>query len=99
MVSNPRRVAKKDTTNVWIVEIKMPRRFVDESAKNKLKSPEDSYIDMEAVPRSLDQSLDNPNTMSEVDPTATGLQEPRNNIMSLREEDPKGVVLPKISSR
>ena len=33
--------------------------------------------------------------MSEVDPTATGLQEPRNNIMSLREEDPKGVVLPK----
>ena len=49
------------------------------------------------VLRSPDQSLDNPNTMSEVDPTATGLQEPRNNIMSLREEDPKGVVLPKIS--
>ena len=47
--AQPRRVAKKDTTNVWIVEIKMPRRFVDEFSKEQVEAPEDSYIDMEAV--------------------------------------------------
>ena len=74
--AQPRRVAKKDTTNVWIVEIKMPRRFVDEFSKEQVEAAEDSYIDMEAIQGAQDQSLGQPNTMPEVDPTATGLQEP-----------------------
>ncbi len=74
--SKPRRVAKKDTSNVWIVEIKMPRRFVDEFSKEQVEAAEDSYIDMEAIQGAQDQSLGQPNTLPEVDPAQTGLQEP-----------------------
>ena len=74
--SKPRRVAKKDTSNVWIVEIKMPRRFVDEFSKEQVEAAEDSYIDMEAIQGAQDQSLGQPNTLPEVDPTQTGLTEP-----------------------
>ena len=74
--SQPRRVAKKDTSNVWIVEIKMPRRYVDEFSKEQVEAAEDSYVDMEAVQGATDQSLGQPDTMPQVDPLAQGLQEP-----------------------
>tara|TARA_B100002019_G_C21273917_1_gene604032 strand:- start:2395 stop:2967 length:573 start_codon:yes stop_codon:yes gene_type:complete len=74
--SQPRRVAKKDTSNVWIVEIKMPRRYVDEFSKEQVEAAEDSYVDMEAVQGATDQSLGQPDTMPQVDPLAPGLQEP-----------------------
>lgn len=72
----PRRVAKKETDNVWIVEIKMPRRFVDEFSKEQIEAAEDAYIDMEAIQGAQDQSLGQPNTMPAVDPVAPGLEEP-----------------------
>ena len=74
--SQPRRVAKKDTSNVWIVEIKMPRRYVDEFSKEQVEAAEDSYVDMEAVQGATDQSLGQHDTMPQVDPLAPGLQEP-----------------------
>ena len=54
----------------------MPRRFVDEFSKEQVEAAEDSYIDMEAIQGAQDQSLGQPNTLPEVDPTATGLEEP-----------------------
>jgi hypothetical protein len=39
--------AKTTTENVWVVEIKMPRRYVDEFNIDKVKADEDSYVDME----------------------------------------------------
>ena len=39
--------AKTTTENVWVVEIKMPRRYVDEFNIDKVKADEDAYVDME----------------------------------------------------
>lgn len=39
--------AKTDSEPVWIVEIKMPRRFVDEFNADIVEMDEDSYVDLE----------------------------------------------------
>ena len=57
----PRRIAKKQDNPVWIVEIKMPRRYVDEFSREQVEAAEDSYIDMEAMQGAQDQSLEQPN--------------------------------------
>ena len=54
----PRRVAKTERLPVWIVEIKMPRRFVDEFSTEQVEAAEDAYIDMEDIQSAKDQSLD-----------------------------------------
>lgn len=41
--------AKTDTSPVWIVEIQMPRRFVDEFDKDIIELEDDTYVDMEDV--------------------------------------------------
>lgn len=72
----PRRVAKKQSENIWVVEVKMPRRFVDEFNKDQIDAAEDGYVDMEQVQGANDQSLGQPDAMPQVDPMATGLEEP-----------------------
>ena len=46
----PRRVAKTERLPVWIVEIKMPRRYVDEFSTEQVEAAEDAYVDMEDIP-------------------------------------------------
>ena len=44
-----RRKAKTQRENVWVVEIKMPRRYVDEFDTEVVQAAEDSYIDTESL--------------------------------------------------
>ena len=44
-----RRKAKTQRENVWVVEIKMPRRYVDEFDKEVVQAAEDSYVDTESL--------------------------------------------------
>lgn len=41
--------AKTDSTPVWVVEIKMPRRYVDEFDADIVEADEDAYVDLEDV--------------------------------------------------
>ena len=66
----PRRTAKPKYDNIWIVELKMPRRFVDEFSKEQVEAAEEAYVDMEAVQSATDQSLGQPDAMPQIDPTA-----------------------------
>lgn len=45
----PRHRAKTKTEPVWVVEIKMPRRYVDEFSTEVVEADEDSYVDTEAL--------------------------------------------------
>lgn len=40
---------KTDNHPIWIVEIKLPRKFVDEFVTDNIEVDEDSYVDMEAM--------------------------------------------------
>jgi hypothetical protein len=73
---NPRRVAKKQDHPIWIVEIKMPRRYVDEFSKEQVEAAEDSYVDLEAMQSAQDQALEQPNI------------NPDPNMMAPAQEDP-----------
>lgn len=42
----PRYRAKTNSSPVWVVEIKMPRRYVDKFDIDKVKQDEDSYVDL-----------------------------------------------------
>ena len=53
----PRRVAKPVTEDVWIVNIKMPRRFVDEFSTEQIEAAEDAYVDMEDVSSAQDMGV------------------------------------------
>lgn len=44
-----RHKAKTKTEPVWVVEIKMPRRYVDEFNSEILKAEDDSYVDTESL--------------------------------------------------
>ena len=44
-----RRKAKTKRENVWVVEIKMPRRYVDEFDKEVVQADEDAYVDTESL--------------------------------------------------
>lgn len=44
-----RRRAKTKTENVWVVEIKMPRRYVDEFDAEVVETDEDEYVDTESL--------------------------------------------------
>ena len=44
-----RRKAKTQRENVWVVEVKMPRRYVDEFDTEVVQAAEDSYIDTESL--------------------------------------------------
>lgn len=44
-----RRKAKTKRENVWVVEVKMPRRYVDEFDTEVVQAAEDSYIDTESL--------------------------------------------------
>ena len=66
----PRRVAKAIYDDVWIVEVKMPRRFVDEFSTEQVEAAEDAYVDMEAKNSATDQSLGQ--QVSAVGDTITG---------------------------
>lgn len=72
----PRRTAKPKYDNIWIVELKMPRRFVDEFSREQVEAAEDAYVDMEAVQGATDQSLGQPNANPEIDPVATAPTDP-----------------------
>lgn len=41
--------AKTKSEPVWVVEIKLPRRYVDEFATDVIEADEDSYVDMESL--------------------------------------------------
>jgi len=41
--------AKTKDTPVWVVSIKMPRRYVDEFASDTIEAEEDSYVDTESL--------------------------------------------------
>lgn len=45
----PSYKAKTTEEKVWVVEIKMPRRYVDEFDIDKVKADEDAYVDMEDI--------------------------------------------------
>lgn len=53
----PRRVAKPKHEDVWIVEVKMPRRFVDEFSTEQIEAAEDAYVDMEDVNSAQDMGV------------------------------------------
>ena len=61
----PRRVAKKETHDIWMVEIKMPRRFVDEFSTEQIEAAEDAYVDMEAIQSGMDQNLEQPTNVAD----------------------------------
>lgn len=44
-----RRKAKTKTEPVWVVEIKMPRRYVDEFDTDVVQADDDSYVDTESL--------------------------------------------------
>lgn len=44
-----RRKAKIMRENVWVVEVKMPRRYVDEFDTEVVNAAEDSYVDTESL--------------------------------------------------
>ena len=44
-----RRKAKTQRENVWVVEVKMPRRYVDEFDTEVVQAAEDSYVDTESL--------------------------------------------------
>jgi len=44
-----RHKAKTKTEPVWIVEIQMPRRYVDEFSSEYVQADEESYVDTESV--------------------------------------------------
>lgn len=44
-----RRKAKTKRENVWVVEVRMPRRYVDEFDTEVVQAEEDSYIDTESL--------------------------------------------------
>lgn len=46
---NIRRKAKTKTEPVWVVEIKMPRRYVDEFDTDVVQADEDEYVDTESL--------------------------------------------------
>lgn len=46
---NVRRKAKTKTESVWVVEIKMPRRYVDEFDTDVVQADEDEYVDTESL--------------------------------------------------
>ena len=49
MDGSVRRKAKTKRENVWVVEVKMPRRYVDEFDTEVVQAAEDSYIDTESL--------------------------------------------------
>ena len=48
--------AKTKSEPVWVVEIKMPRRYVDEFSSEKIQADEDAYVDMESMNQQADMS-------------------------------------------
>lgn len=40
---------KTESSPIWIVEIKLPRKYVDEFVTDNIEVDEDSYVDMEAL--------------------------------------------------
>lgn len=64
--------AKTDSEPVWLVHIKMPRRFVDEFDPDIVEADEDSYVDMEDVDAGIQaQTQDSVNqTMNSMAPPA-----------------------------
>ena len=45
----PRSKAKTKSEPVWVVEIQMPRRYVDEFSTDVIQADEDSYVDTESL--------------------------------------------------
>jgi hypothetical protein len=41
--------AKTDREPVWVVEVKLPRKYVDEFATEVVEADEDSYVDLESL--------------------------------------------------
>ena len=74
-----RRKAKTQRQNVWVVEIKMPRRYVDEFDTEVVQAAEDSYIDTESLNteneiESEQQQLGNAPVMGQPDQNIPGVQ-------------------------
>tara|TARA_Y100000361_G_scaffold124692_1_gene117916 strand:+ start:472 stop:1032 length:561 start_codon:yes stop_codon:yes gene_type:complete len=74
--NTPRRIAKKQDNPIWIVEIKMPRRYVDEFSREQVEAAEDSYVDMEAMASAQDQSLEQPNINPDPNMATAPAEEP-----------------------
>ena len=72
----PRRVAKKQENPIWIVEIKMPRRYVDEFSREQIEAAEDSYVDLEAMQSAQEQSLEQPNINPDPNMAVPGAEDP-----------------------
>jgi hypothetical protein len=71
--NTPRRVAKKEQHDIWVVEVKMPRRFVDEFSTEQIEAAEDAYVDMEAIQSGVDQNITDPAV--QMDPMADTTQQ------------------------
>ena len=65
--------AKTDSSPVWLLHIKMPRRYVDEFDMDMVEVDEDSYVDMDDVNSSADMQVNNAEEIAvptaPVDPT------------------------------
>ena len=53
-----RHKAKTKTEPVWVVEVKMPRRFVDEFEKEVIETDKDNYVDTESLNAENTQELE-----------------------------------------
>lgn len=49
--------AKTDSEPVWLVKVKMPRRYVDEFDMNNVEVDEESYVDMDDINSSADMQV------------------------------------------
>lgn len=54
-----RRRAKTKTSEVWFVEISMPRRYVDEFSTERVETEDEEYIDLEDIQSGQDQNVEN----------------------------------------
>lgn len=74
---SPRYKAKTDSTPVWVVSIKMPRRYVDEFNMDAVEVDEDSYVNMEDAGTDAELQSEEPvETMDDHMGTANPAQEP-----------------------
>jgi hypothetical protein len=72
-----RKKAKERTVPVWLVTIKMPRKFVDDAYEGVLQL-EDEEVDIEDINAAWDEDLEDGGT-TENDVDETGDEDPREN--------------------
>ena len=67
-----RRKAKTKSEPVWVVEIKMPRKYVDEFETDVIEADEDAFVDLESMNTEQISQQEQMQTGQNTDPGGTG---------------------------